>query len=80
VLSIRLCVRAQASLRSHCRPPITQRAGARARVGERSRTESSLGNTNENVVGRQVGGEYLKDIMHGERVEHLRHGDIKRED
>ena len=74
----RVHVRAHASPRSHCRPPITQRAGAHARVGVRSRTGLLLDNTNENMAGRRVGGKYLKDITHDERVEYLK--DIKHED
>ena len=63
------CLRIQASLRSHYRPPMTQSAAARACVGARSRTGPLLDNTNENVAGRQVDGErmeYLNDITHGE--------------
>jgi hypothetical protein len=51
---------------------ITQSAGAHARVGARSRSGPFLNNTNEIAVGRRVGGEYHKDIMHGEQAEYLK--------
>ena len=35
------------------------------------------GNASENMAGRRVGGKYLKDITHDERVEYLK--DIKHE-